>query len=192
VGRLILASQSPRRREILEKYSIELEICKSESEEVIRTDEKPEQIAMGLAFQKAYEVANKYEEDIVLGADTIVVLNEEVLGKPKNYEDAKLMLNKLSGKKHSVITGFCLINLSTGKKHVDYVETEVYFKDLTDAKIQRYLETKEYADKAGSYGIQGLGELLVERINGSYSNVVGLPIEKIAEVLEKFYDFYLI
>lgn len=192
MGKFILASQSPRRREILQKYLSDFEICKSEADENIRDGESPKQIAMGLAFQKAYEVANKYKEGIVLGADTIVVLDEKVLGKPKNINDARIMLEKLSGQKHKVITGFCLIDLSKNQKNVDFVETEVYFKELNENKIQNYLKTGEYSDKAGAYGIQGFGELLVDKINGSYSNVVGLPIERIADVLESEYEIDLL
>jgi len=193
LNKIILASNSPRRKAFLEKYNIDLQIMKSDLEEKIDENEKPEQVVMSLAFQKAMDVASKISGDnIILSADTIVVFENEILGKPTSKADAKKMLNKLSGNKHKVFTGFCIMQVDKGLKVVDYAETIVHFKKIDKVMIDLYLDTEEYLDKAGSYGIQGFGELFVEKINGSYSNVVGLPIEKVYEVLYNKFNISLL
>lgn len=193
MNKIILASNSPRRKAFLEKYNIDLQIMKSDLEEKIDENEKPEQVVMSLAFQKAMDVASKISGDnIILSADTIVVFENEILGKPTSKADAKKMLNKLSGNKHKVFTGFCIMQVDKGLKVVDYAETIVHFKKIDKVMIDLYLDTEEYLDKAGSYGIQGFGELFVEKINGSYSNVVGLPIEKVYEVLYNKFNISLL
>ncbi|TFZ40012.1 septum formation inhibitor Maf [Soehngenia longivitae] len=188
----ILASASPRRKEIFKQIGIDIKVVESSINESIRTDERPEQIAMSLAFQKAIDVSNKVDNSIIIAADTIVVKENEIIGKPKNKLDARKTLQSLSGQKHSVITGFALIDNNRLTKIVDYELTEVYFKDLDTIEIEAYLETYEYLDKAGSYAIQGKGSLLVEKINGCYFNVVGLPISKINDSLKKYFDISLI
>ncbi len=188
----ILASASPRRKEIFKQIGIDIKVVESSINESISTDERPEQIAMSLAFQKAIDVSNKVDNSIIIAADTIVVKENEIIGKPKNKLDARKTLQLLSGQKHNVITGFALIDNNRLTKIVDYELTEVYFKDLDTIEIEAYLETYEYLDKAGSYAIQGKGSLLVEKINGCYFNVVGLPISKINDSLKKYFDISLI
>ncbi len=188
----ILASASPRRKEIFKQIGIDIKVVESSINESIRTDERPEQIAMSLAFQKAIDVSNKVDNSIIIAADTIVVKENEIIGKPKNKLDARKTLQLLSGQKHNVITGFALIDNNRLTKIVDYELTEVYFKDLDTIEIEAYLETYEFLDKAGSYAIQGKGSLLVEKINGCYFNVVGLPISKINDSLKKYFDISLI
>lgn len=187
--KIILASSSPRRREILSKYNISIEIISSDINERVLDDEDPIQVAMSLAFQKGYDVASKHEGDIVLAADTIVY-KEKILGKPKNSIEAFEMLKVLSGEIHQVITGIAII--SKHNKIIDYEISHVKFKKLSTKKIEKYIDTGEYKDKAGAYGIQGYGELLVDWIEGSYSNIVGLPVSKIDDILENYYNINLL
>ncbi len=188
---IILASASPRRKEILENVNLKFTVIASDIEEVILENEPPKDLVMRLAFEKCMDVAIKNKDDLVIGADTIVVLDNKVLGKPKNEEDAYNMIKSLSNKKHQVITGISLINLSSDKKVIDYVVSEVTFKDLSDELIRDYISTNESLDKAGAYGIQGYGSLLVESINGDYFNIVGLPISKISNLLKEHFDVNL-
>jgi len=189
---LILASSSPRRKEILERYNLFPLIVKSNISEKINIGEYPIQIAMSLAFQKAMDVSRKYENKIVIGADTIVVLNNEILGKPKDKNDAINMLSMLNNKTHHVITGISVIKGDEGVKLIDYEITKVKFRKNSTERILRYVETKEPLDKAGAYGIQGLGGILVENIDGCYSNVVGLPLTKIDQILVKYFDINIL
>ncbi len=189
---IILASSSPRRREILEKYGIKHSVVKSEIYEKIYSEDSPEQIAMSLSFEKAYNVGLKYRDNIVIGADTIVVFEDEILGKPQDESDASRMLNLLSGKEHMVITGLSLVNFNKNIKIVDYEKTMVRFRKLDKDIIQRYIDTKEPFDKAGAYGIQGYGALLVEKINGCYHNVVGLPLGRLSQLLYRYFDINII
>lgn len=190
--KFILASQSPRRLEILKKYNLDLDIIHSDIVEKVQSDEKPETIVMSLAFQKALDVSNKCDKNsIVIAADTIVYL-DKVLGKPSNLEDGYKMLKILSGKTHYVYTGICIIEAVNNKKIIDYEVTEVTFKEISNDVIKAYLATNEYADKAGAYGIQGFGELLVKKINGCYNNVKGLPTNKLNELLIRHFDFNLL
>lgn len=184
--KIILASISPRRREILENLNLEFDISPSSIKENIDENDKPEITAMALAFEKAKFIADKSENTIVIGADTLVYLNEEYLEKPKDRTDAFNILKKLSNNTHKVITAIAMIEAGTLNKIIDYSITEVTMKDLDDEKINRYLDTNEYKDKAGAYGIQGYGGLLVKEIKGSYTNVVGLPIELLEKMLEYF------
>ncbi|MGM0395488.1 MAG: Maf family protein [Bacillota bacterium] len=189
--RIILASASPRRKELLQQCGIEPEIVSSDIEEIVSGRNTPEETAMSLSFQKAMDVAEKVEDGLVIGADTVVVLRDEILGKPSDSLEAFSMLKKLSGEKHLVITGYSIIDLASGKKIVDYESTWVYFKSLTDSEIMDYIKTGECCDKAGAYGIQGKGALLVERIEGCYFNVMGLPISKLNTSLIKFFNINL-
>lgn len=184
---IILASSSPRRKELLKRYNLDFEIIASQIEERVLPYEEPVQVVMTLAFQKADDIAKRINKDaIVIAADTVVYL-DSILGKPKDEEDAFHMLGSLSGKEHFVITGLALIDTSIGKKIVDYETTKVKFRELTPEKIRSYISTGEYKDKAGAYGIQGYGDILVEYIIGPYSNVVGLPIAKLDKLLEKHF-----
>ena len=188
---IILASASPRRKEILENANVKFSIVSSSIEETTLADESPCQMAMRLAFEKGIDVASRKRSDLVISADTIVVLSNTVLGKPKDEKDAKKMISLLSGKTHQVITGISLIHLDSNKKIIDYVISNVKFKDLSEADINDYIKTKESLDKAGAYGIQGYGALLVEEIHGDYFNIVGLPISRVSDLLKEHFSINL-
>lgn len=181
---IILASESPRRKEILENTNLKFSVITSDIDERIFENEEPIQLVLRLAFEKCMSVAQNNPSDLVIGADTIVVLDNEILGKPKNEEEAFNTLSKLSNREHQVITGMSIVNLENEKKIVDYAISNVKFKKLTDQDIKDYISTKECLDKAGSYGIQGYGALLVEEIKGDYFNIVGLPISKLSNILK--------
>jgi septum formation protein len=183
--KLILASASPRRKEILSNMGYEFEVNPSGVEEVVHHHMTPEETATDLARQKAEDIARRYPEDLVMGADTIVVLDDTVLGKPLDNDDAVRMLRELRGREHQVITGVALIQGQ--KEHCFSVTTRVWMIDSSEELLSAYVLSGEPLDKAGSYGIQGKGALLVEKIDGDYFNVVGLPIQKIARLLEKEY-----
>lgn len=190
--RIVLASASPRRKDLLEQCGVRPEIIASDLKEYINYKNTPEETAMSLSFQKAIDVASKVGEGIVIGADTVVVLEDEILGKPLDDKEAFSMLLKLSGKKHRVITGFSIIDLVGLTKVVEYESTDVYFKDLNEKEIMDYIYTGEFSGKAGSYAIQGKGALLVEKIEGCYFNVMGLPVSKLNSSLKKFFDLNLL
>ena len=176
---LILASQSPRRRELLRYITDEFEIKVSDVDETLPEGISPAEAVLYLSRIKAQPFASP--DDTVIGADTVVAIDGEILGKPANKEDAALMLHKLSGKTHSVFTGVTVIK---GEKAESFfVETKVKFFELSDSEIEKYVKTGEPLDKAGAYGIQGYGCLLVEKIDGDYFNVVGLPVSKLNQVL---------
>ena len=181
---IILASKSPRRREILENTKVRFSIKESQIDETIKLNESPKDTVKRLAYEKALDVAKNNEDALVIGADTVVVIDDKILGKPKDETEAYNMIKLLSGKTHYVITGFALINLSLNKKIVDCQISQVTFKELSEATIKDYIQTKESLDKAGAYGIQGYGGLLVKNIQGDYFNIVGLPISKISDCLK--------
>lgn len=190
--KIILASSSPRRRDILSKFNLDIEVISSNVEETVRKDEKPEQVVMSLAFQKAQDVASKFSNnEIVLAADTIVY-KSKILGKPKNDEEAMEMLMSLNGMEHYVMTGISIIEAGTLKKIIDLSKTKVKFRKFPKEKLESYIATGEYKDKAGGYAIQGYGSILVDWIEGSYSNVVGLPIAKVGYLLEKHFNFSIL
>lgn len=179
---IILASQSPRRQELLKLITSDFEIKVSNVDETLPDKITPKEAVMYLSKIKAEPFADG--DDIVIGADTVVALDGKILGKPKNEENAKEMLKFLSGRTHSVFTG---VTLASGKKTKTFaVETKVKFFELTNEEIDAYIKTKEPFDKAGAYGIQGYGSLLVEKINGDYFNVVGLPVSTLARELKAF------
>jgi len=181
--KLILASQSPRRKELLQKLQIPFETIASNADEQLTEKLSPEEAVMELATRKAAVIANQYKNEIVIGADTIVVNNGKILGKPKDRKMAKEMLESLSGSQHSVYTGVAI--MYEEKPYSFYEKTDVMFWELTSEEIDQYLDSGEPFDKAGSYGIQGLGSLLVKRINGDYFNVVGLPISRLNRFLKE-------
>ena len=188
----ILASNSPRRKMLLEQFINDLEIMPSEVQEKISKNISPEALVMSFAYQKAFEISNKVLEDsIVIGADTIVY-KDEILMKPKDKNEAKKMLGKLSGESHFVYTGIAVINTNKEFKYVDYEVTKVKFRKLDSEMIDRYIDSNEPMDKAGSYGIQGLGSVLIEGIEGDYNNVVGLPIAKLDKILKKHLNISLL
>lgn len=189
--KVILASASPRRKEILQNTKLNFDIQKSDIEEVILENESPEDMVVRLAYEKAFDVAKRNTDRLVIGADTIVALDNEVLGKPKDQNEAYQMIKRLSNKTHKVITGISLINLKENKIIKDYVVSFVTFKDLSEDSIKDYINTNESLDKAGAYGIQGYGALLVKNIQGDYFNIVGLPISKLSDLLKDHFDINL-
>ncbi len=186
--KIILASKSPRRIEMLKRYVDDIIIQSSDTEEKINSFDLPQTTVMKVAFEKALDVYSKCQEKgLIIAADTLVYL-DQVMGKPKNEDEAFQMLKSLSGKSHYVFTGICIIDTEESKKIVDYEKTCVVFNDYTEDFISSYLKTKEYVDKAGAYGIQGYGELLVKEIHGCYNNVKGLPITKLNTILSKHFS----
>ncbi|MEG0314670.1 MAG: Maf family protein [Erysipelotrichaceae bacterium] len=175
--RIILASESPRRREILASTDFNFIAKGSTCEEFIDLNLPIGKAVEDVALKKAQNVQESFLGDVILGADTVVVIDDEVLGKPKDDEDAFNMLKKLSGKTHKVITGVAI--LSENKRDLFHVVSEVTFFDLDDDLINWYVGTSEPMDKAGSYAIQGKGALLVKAIKGDYFNIVGLPISSV-------------
>ncbi|MBU3955662.1 septum formation protein Maf [bacterium] len=182
---IILASKSPRRAELLKKAGIEFTIETGEYKEEMDLNLPPEKLAETLAFKKAEEISAKHPEAIVIGADTIVVTEGEVLGQPPDADSSRRMLEKLSGRPHRVITGFALVCGETLVREVKSVTTKVYFRDLTADEIDAYIKSGEPMGKAGSYAIQGGGASFVEKIEGDYYNVVGLPVGELLGVLSK-------
>ena len=181
---LILASQSPRRKELLDSIGFDFKCIPSEADENITGVTNPKELTMQLALTKAREVRKKLSGDVVLGADTVVELDGVILGKPLNGEDAAGMLKMLSGRTHTVTTGVAIC--TDGCDEVFSVSAEVEFYDLTDAEIEDYVSTGEPMDKAGAYGIQGLGMTLVREVRGDFYTVVGLPVAETVRRLKKY------
>ena len=180
---IILASQSPRRRELLKKMDISFSVRNIDISEEIYNEENPQDYVLRMAETKAAEGACTEKNALVIGADTIVCIDNEILGKPKDKEDAAKILNKIQGRKHFVFTGVSL-NLDNGEKVVSFIEkTEVNFAKMSHEEILNYIETGEPMDKAGAYGIQDKGALFVKSINGCFYNVMGLPVRRIYEEL---------
>jgi septum formation protein len=183
--RIILASNSPRRKELLMQIGVEFEIIPSNFEEQA-FDLAPSKLVEHFAYMKAKDVAQTVKNDaLVIGSDTIVYL-DEIMGKPKNREDAFNMLRKLSGKQHHVLSGLSIINTAMGESLTEHECTAVKMKELSSAEITAYVNTGEPLDKAGAYAIQGMGSLFVERIDGDYFNIVGLPLFRLGKMLEQF------
>ncbi len=181
--KIILASASPRRQELLTKAGIVFDTIPSCVEEIFNKDISVEEAVMDLAYQKAKWVKDtKNTDDLIIGADTIVVINKEVLGKPKNHEEAVRMLSLLQNAVHEVITGVSLIK---GKKTINFYEkTLVYFKPMTIDNIEQYIKEENVYDKAGSYAIQGEAMKYIDHIEGDYYNVIGLPVEHLLKELK--------
>lgn len=179
---LILASSSPRRQELLQLLQIPFQSISANVNEDFSEHMKANEVVKELAYRKAAAVAKEHQDHWVIGSDTIVVLNGEILGKPINRADAQETLKKLSGQTHEVYTGVSII---LGRHDYVFVEkTNVTFWELSDLEIERYLDTGEPFDKAGSYGIQGYGALFVKQIDGDYYSVVGLPVSRLARELK--------
>ena len=181
----VLASASPRRRELLAQLGLSFIVVPSKLQEINQSGMKPHVHATYFAEAKAKEVANHHPHQWVLGADTIVVLGQEILGKPADLTEASSMLSRLGGQSHRVITSICLANASMEVLESEWVETKVFMRILSGDDIEGYIRTGEPMDKAGAYGIQGIGGCLVQRIEGSYSNVVGLPLCETLELLRR-------
>ncbi len=181
--KLILASQSPRRKELLQIAGFCFEVIPSQVDENIPDKIAPEDFVQQLAQAKADDIASQNRDAVVLGADTIVVLGDAILGKPTDKDDAHRMLQQLSGVWHRVMTGYALVHHASARTVSATIVTDVKFKRLTTAEIEWYIETAEPDDKAGAYAIQGIGALWLEKIKGSYTNVVGLPVCEVAQAL---------
>ncbi len=190
---IVLASGSPRRRELLEQIGLPFSVVPSCAEETIPEGLTPYLAVQSLSLLKATDVAKSQQDDVlIIGADTIVVLEDEILTKPQDAQDAANMLRRLSGKRHSVLTGLTVFRRKDGKSVSVTEETAVYFKELTEQEIASYINSKEPLDKAGAYGIQGLGGLWIDKIEGDYYNVVGLPLAKLGKLLHEEFGIELI
>jgi len=184
-SRLILASQSPRRSELLMQVGLDFDVIPSKVFEDPVQAEPPRDHVLRLAEAKAREVAGKYPDRWVVAADTIVCINGSILGKPKCREEAVEMLRRLSGQEHRVLTGYSVCHLEKGRSDKEAVQTAVRMKPLTLAEIEWYVQTGEPFDKAGGYAIQGAGSFMIESIQGSYTNVVGLPLCELIQMLTR-------
>jgi len=184
--RIILASASPRRVELLEKIGLKFEVEPSNYEEDMHSELEPHEFARKISLEKAEAVASKHKNAIVIAADTIIVFGSKILGKPHTENEARKMLETINGKSHSVITGFSIIDTGKNKTLSKSVETKIHVRKLTLAEIDAYVRSKEPLDKAGAYAIQGLGAVIVEKIEGDYFNVVGLPLSALTEALKEF------
>ncbi len=180
----ILASNSPRRRELLSNAGYVFEVLPSDCDERVEEELPPQQLVVELAKRKAFSVSEKNKGRVVLGCDTVVAVDGKILGKPENREDAEKMLSSLSGREHIVSTGVCITD---GEKTVCFENTtQVEFYELSSETIRSYIETDEFCDKAGGYGIQGFGSMLVRGIKGDYFSVMGLPVSECGRVLAEF------
>ena len=181
----VLASKSPRRKELLKNIGISAQIVPANINEDMLAGLPPEKMVTELAMLKATDVARSFKGNtVVIGADTCVVVNGEVYGKPQNIEDARRMLRTLSGNTHQVYTGYCVVNCNDGVSVAKCEKTLVTFRELTDKEIDAYIKTREPMDKAGSYGIQQRGSKFVEKIDGDYFNVVGLPVCALVKLMQ--------
>ena len=183
---IILASASPRRAFLLKQIGLDFQVIPSCVEEIADSHLEPQELVLKLAKRKAQAVSREYPQAIVLGADTIVCCEGRVLGKPRNKEEAAEMLSFLSGRVHEVVSGVVLQRLLPESVRGEAVTTRVKFRNLTDEEIMGYIASGEPFDKAGAYGIQGLGALLVEKIDGCYFNVVGLPLSRLPDLFREF------
>ena len=186
---ILLASNSPRRKEILSQLNIKFEVVPSEFEETL-IDMEPVELVEHFSYMKALDVFEKFkgnlsEDTYILGSDTIVYCNA-IMGKPKSEEDAFQMLKALSNKEHQVISGLSIIQGSTGKVITMHETTKVWMRELEDREIMNYIASGEPVDKAGAYAIQGIGSLFVEKIQGCYFNVVGLPVNTLFKIMKNF------
>ncbi|MBS3810534.1 MAG: septum formation inhibitor Maf [Halanaerobiales bacterium] len=185
-GKVILASSSDRRKKLLNRIGIKYTAMPSKLNENNYNFDNPIELVEGLAFAKASEVADFVEDALIISADTIIVFDDKMLGKPKDKEDAFQMLKKLSNNKHQVYTGLAVILTDDQKHYVGHDMTEVFMREIDDKEIESYINTGEPMDKAGSYGIQGKGGIFVEKIIGSFFTVMGLPIHQLSTVLKNF------
>ena len=183
---MILASKSPRRYELLKQMGLDFDVIPSGVKEDFVQGETPEDHVIRLAEAKALEVGSRYPDCWVIAADTIVYINGSILGKPKSREEALEMLRRLSGQEHWVLTGFSVRHLAKGIGDKEAVQTAVKVKTLSPVEMEWYIQTGEPFDKAGGYAIQGAGSFMIESIRGSYTNVVGLPLCELIQMLTRF------
>jgi nucleoside triphosphate pyrophosphatase len=189
---LVLASASPRRKDLLSGIGLSFRIVPSEVDEEPINGESPDAQVCRLALAKASDVSEKMSDYWVLGADTIVVIDNAILGKPRNEEEAVAMLARLSGRTHEVFTGYAIVHAKFSEQRtVRYVTSAVHIRDMSADEISDYVSTREPMDKAGAYAIQGIGAGIVERVTGSYTNVVGLPLCEVTRDLKTLgiFDF---
>ena len=186
--RLILASESPRRRELLSGLGLAFETIVSGIEETPLDGETPAENAMRLAREKALAVSRDRPDAVVIGADTVVIIGKEVLGKPEDTVHARQMLEKLSGRRHEVITGFALAEGPTVRVN-ESVSSHALFMEIPPDELEWYIRTKEPYDKAGAYAVQGIGALFIREIEGSFTNVIGLPLAELVEALKRIGAF---
>ena len=179
----VLASSSPRRQELLKLLLADFEVLPADVDESIHAAERPETMVVRLAREKALAVQDRYPSACIVGADTVVLCEEQILGKPSSHEEASSMLRILSGKTHQVLTGVCLLHLDM--LFLECATTDVTFRRLSELEIESYLQSGEPFDKAGAYAIQGLGARFVERIDGCHFNVVGLPVSRLYQMMKR-------
>ncbi|HEY8497868.1 MAG TPA: Maf family protein [Limnochordales bacterium] len=183
----MLASTSPRRRRLLAMLGARFELeTPAVDEEALADTQAPDRLVMRLAEAKARDVAARRPQDVVIGADTVVVLDGEILGKPRDAAEARQMLARLSGRTHQVWTGVAVVHLASGRSEVACERTDVTFRPLSADEVERYVQLGEGMDKAGGYAVQGVGAVFVQRVEGCYYNVVGLPLARLSRMLEGF------
>ncbi len=184
--KLILASISPRRAQLLRLIGLEFEVRDSQVNECNETYSIPEVHVLELAQKKALKVAENLKEGLIIGADTIVVIDNNILGKPRNTSQAAEMLRQLSGRIHTVYTGFAVVDKPSGMMICDYEKTQVTFRSIGNEEIEQYIKTDNPLDKAGAYGIQDKSAIFVNKVNGCFYNVVGFPLTKFYVLLRSF------
>jgi len=181
---IYLASKSPRRRDLLKQLGVKFRLVIPEVSEKI-SERNPKRFAMRLARQKVESVEKNIKKGIIIGVDTVVVINNKILGKPKDKNDARMMIKLLSNKKHKVISGLYILSKPNNRAILTSEMTKVKFRKLSDNEIEKYISSREPYDKAGAYGIQGKAKIFIENISGCYYNVVGLPIYQLLACLKK-------
>jgi len=184
--KIILASDSPRRRDILKLTGLNFSVHASTYDEDLDLPLRPRELARYLSRKKAEAVANKHRNAIIIAADTFIVIKDRLIGKPRNESDAVKILKMLNGKAHSVITGFTIIDTESSKTLSRSIATRVFFRKLDKGEINTYVRSGEPLDKAGAYAVQGLGAVFIEKIEGDFFNVMGLPLCALTESLKKF------
>jgi septum formation protein len=182
---IVLASASPRRRDILQTLGLSFVVDSADVDETVKHGARIDDVVRELALAKARDVAFRHQDSLIVAGDTLVELEGQILGKPSGPEDARRMLSFMSGHQHRVVTGLALLDPATGNAATSSVETLVTFRPMTESEIEAYVATGEPLDKAGSYGIQGLGAAFVDRIDGDYYNVAGLPVAALNALLEE-------
>lgn len=184
---LVLASHSPRRRELIQYLDRPYRTCSVDLNEVVRIGETPEQVVMALAFEKAAAAAQHCDDnEVIIGSDTVVAVSGTIFGKPLDAEDAKAMLRQLSGTHHEVYTGLSIWHKASNLKIVDYTVSKVWFRELDEDIINWYVDTGEPMDKAGAYAIQGFGSKLIDFIEGDYFSIVGLSVSRLDQLLSQY------
>ncbi len=183
---IVLASASLRRKALLKQTGLKFKVDIGVQEDVLTTGTEPHQLARHISLRKALSVAGNYQDAIIIAADTFGIIDGQILGKPHSENEARAMLQTISGRCHAVITGFTIMDTDTTKTLSSSVETMVFIKHLTQMEIETYVKSGEPLDKAGAYAIQGLGAVIVERIEGDYSNVMGLPLCALTTALKEF------